>query len=154
VVKPLYWFGGRFIEKIDNRSQAKEIIEKALVLHQYILIQKFLPEIYDGDKRVTIIDGRVAAVMRRKPAEGSFISNLAAGGTAHTAELTSRELHIAETLALYLKQQGIIFAGVDMIGEHLIEINVTSPTGLIAIEKLYGLNLAEDIVSAIYTRFI
>lgn len=145
IIKPLYWFGGRFIEKISKNEDVQQRIEKALEKHKTIILQKFLPEICQGDKRVFIIDGKVCGCMKRIPAEGSFIANLAAGGRAAPSELTSKENEIAELVGGYLKKNGIIFAGLDMINDHLIEINVTSPTGLVAFEKLYGINLAKNI---------
>jgi glutathione synthase len=149
VIKPLYWFGGQFIKKISDLNTGRKQIETALREHGHIIIQKFLPSVYEGDKRIIIIDGKIAASMKRVPAKGNFIANLAAGGYANYTELSNREKYIAETIGSYLKQQGIFFAGLDMISEYLIEINVTSPTGLVAINKLYGINLAKEIVSTL-----
>lgn len=152
IIKPLYWFGGQFIEKIIDIHSCRKQIENALSNYGHVIIQKFLPDVYDGDKRVVLIDGKVAAVMKRIPAQGNFIANLAAGGKVARTELTLREKYIAGVVGKYLKKHGILFAGLDMISEYLIEINVTSPTGLVAINKLYGINLAKKIVSVLIKR--
>lgn len=151
VIKPLYWFGGKYLEflEYDNTSNIKKRIAVALKNHEHIIIQKFLQKVYEGDKRIIVIDGKAVAVMRRIPQPGNFIANLAAGGSAEKTEITPKEQKIIDVIGPYLKSQGIIFAGVDMIDEYLIEINITSPTGLVAIEQLYDLNLAKLIVDYI-----
>ena len=151
VIKPLYWFGGKYLEFLewDNVDNIETKITLSLQKHQHIIIQKFLQKVYEGDKRIIVIDGKVEAVMKRIPQSGNFIANLAAGGSAEKTEITPKEQKIIDVIGPYLKSQGIIFAGVDMIDEYLIEINITSPTGLVAIEQLYGLNLAKPIVDYI-----
>ncbi len=155
VMKPLYWFGGRYLEFLDydNIANIKKRITAALKKHQHIIIQKFLHKVYEGDKRIIVIDGTAVAAMRRIPQSGNFIANLAAGGSAEATEITPKEQKIIDVIGPYLKSQGIIFAGVDMIDEYLIEINITSPTGLVAIEQLYGLNLAKPIVDYIEKKY-
>jgi glutathione synthase len=154
VIKPLYWFGGKYLEflECDNTDDIGEKITLSLQKHQHIIIQKFLQKVYEGDKRIIIIDGKAIAVIKRIPQSGNFIANLAAGGTAAKTEITQKEHTIIDVIGPYLKSQGIIFAGVDMIDEYLIEINITSPTGLVAIEQLYDLNLAGPIVDYIEKR--
>ena len=151
VIKPLYCFGGKFIDymEVNNLKDIKKIINSALKKHGQIIIQKFIPTIYKGDKRIIIIDGKAVAAIRRIPSPGNFLANLAVGGTAEKTELTKKEKTISTIVGEYLKKQDIIFAGIDMIDEYLIEVNLTSPTGLVAIEKLYGLNLGENIASYI-----
>ncbi|MBA2628844.1 MAG: glutathione synthase [Rickettsiaceae bacterium] len=154
VIKPLYWFGGKYLEflECDNTDDIGEKITLSLQKHQHIIIQKFLQKVYEGDKRIIIIDGKAIAVIKRIPQSGNFIANLATGGTATKTEITQKEHKIIDVIGPYLKSQGIIFAGVDMIDEYLIEINITSPTGLVAIEQLYDLNLAGPIVDYIEKR--
>jgi len=154
VIKPLYWFGGKYLEflEYDNTNDIREKITRSLQKHQHVIIQKFLPKVYEGDKRIIVIDGKAEAVMKRIPLSGNFIANLAAGGSAQKTEITPKEQKIIDVIGPYLRNQGIIFAGVDMIDEYLIEINITSPTGLVAIEQLYDLNLAKPIVDYIEKR--
>ncbi len=103
------------------------------------VLQKFLPEISDGDKRIVLVDGEVAGAINRVPASGEIRSNLAVGGTAGATELTDTEREICAALAPELKRRGLLFVGIDVIGgKWLTEINVTSPTGIVAIDKFNG----------------
>jgi glutathione synthase len=103
------------------------------------VVQKFLPEIAQGDKRIVLIDGEVAGAVNRVPGEGEIRSNLAVGGKAAKTELTSREQEICATLGPEMKARGLLFVGLDVIGgQWLTEINVTSPTGIVAIDALNG----------------
>lgn len=104
-----------------------------------VLLQPFLPEIADGDKRIILFDGKPVGVMKRMPAKGEFRANLALGASAHATVLTARDREICETIAPTLRAMGLYFAGIDVIGDYLIEINVTSPTGLQGINRLYDL---------------
>jgi len=104
--------------------------------------QEFRPEVASEDKRVLFIDGEVASVVGRIPAEGSVRANMRVGGTAATAELNARQQEICTALSPFLREQGLMLAGIDLIGDYLTEINVTSPTTLRAAERLYGVNLA------------
>ncbi len=148
VVKPLFWFGGQNIDLITytDDQQSKKQLNSLLKKHKHILLQRFIHKVYHGDKRVFIIDGKAAGAIRRIPKEGQYIANLAFGSTAAKTELSKKEINIANLVGKYLTKQGIIFAGLDLIDEQLIEINLTSPTGLVAFYKLYGINLATDIV--------
>lgn len=151
IAKPLFWFGGQNIDLITYASdqQVQKQLNSLLKKHQHILLQRFIDKVYHGDKRIFIIDGKTAGAMRRIPKEGHYIANLAFGGTADKTEITKKEMKIANLVGKYLKKQGIIFAGLDLIDEQLIEINLTSPTGLVAFYKLYGINLATNIVDYI-----
>ena len=103
------------------------------------MLQKFLPEIAEGDKRIVLVDGEVAGAINRVPGEGEIRSNLAVGGTAAKTELTAREEKSAPRSAPSCKRRGLLFVGIDVIGGHwLTEINVTSPTGIVAIDKFNG----------------
>jgi glutathione synthase len=151
IAKPLFWFGGQNIELItyESNQQIQKQLNALLKKHQHILLQRFIDTVYHGDKRVFIIDGKAVGAIRRIPQEGQYITNLAFGGTADKTEITKKEMEIANSVGKYLKKQGIIFAGLDLIDEQLIEINLTSPTGLVAFYKLYGINLATNIVDYI-----
>lgn len=147
VLKSLYWFGGKHAEVLTyDDSQIPQKIAKFITEHQQVMIQKFLPAIEQGDKRIFVINGEVVAAMLRTPKAGEFLANAAVGGTLSKTELTARELMIASEVAKYLKSEGILLAGLDMLDEYLTEINVTSPTGLIAIDRLYGINLVKKYV--------
>lgn len=154
ILKPLYWFGGRHVALLESSDMdsATHQIQNGLENHKTIVLQKFLPQIYDGDTRVKIINGKPVIAMRRVPKSGEFLANLAIGGSAHKTELTERELEICNQLGDYLIKQGINFAGVDLIGEQLIEVNITSPTGLVAIDKLYGVNFCDPLVASMISN--
>jgi glutathione synthase len=109
------------------------------------MVQKFLPKIKYGDKRIFIIGGKIKGAIRRIPAKGSILSNIGQGGKAVKTDLTKSELHIANIVAKNLKKNKIVFAGIDLISNYLIgDINITSPTGLKNFKDLTGINLAVD----------
>jgi glutathione synthase len=114
------------------------------------MVQAFLPAVTKGDKRIVLVDGAVAGAINRLPGEGEIRSNLAVGGSAEKTELTPREREICEVLRPELKRRGLIFVGIDVIGgEWLTEINVTSPTGIVAIERFDGTDVAGMIWDAV-----
>jgi glutathione synthase len=142
ILKPLYAFGGKNIYLAETIEQFRE--KYRLLLNQYnapVMIQKFLPNISKGDKRIILIDGEIAGALNRIPKDNDYISNMAQGGTAIKTEITDREKTICDTLKPELKRRGIILAGIDIIDGFLTEINVTSPTGLKVINELYKLQL-------------
>ena len=141
VIKPLHGNGGKAIFKVErdgaNLSSLIEVFNTAW--REPHMVQAFLPGVAKGDKRIVLIDGEVAGGINRIPGEGEIRSNLAVGGTAVQTELTARELEICAALAPELKRRGLIFVGIDVIGgEWLTEINVTSPTGIVAIDRFNG----------------
>jgi glutathione synthase len=106
-----------------------------------------------GDKRIVLIDGEVAGAINRRPGAGEFRSNLAVGGSAEATELTAREAEICAAMGPRLKELGLIFVGIDVIGGHwLTEINVTSPTGIVAIDRFNGTDTAAKIWDACVGR--
>jgi glutathione synthase len=114
------------------------------------VLQKFIPEISEGDKRIVLVDGEVAGAINRVPGEGEIRSNLAVGGKAERTELTSGEQEICAALGPELKKRGLLFAGIDVIGgKWLTEINVTSPTGIVAIDAFNGTDTPGRIWKAI-----
>ncbi|WP_242119236.1 glutathione synthase [Sphingomonas lacusdianchii] len=155
VVKPLHGNGGKAIFKIDgdaqNLSSLIEVFNTAY--REPHMVQAFLPAVAQGDKRIVLVDGAVAGAVNRLPGAGEIRSNLAVGGTAAKTELTEREREICAALGPELKRRGLIFVGIDVIGgEWLTEINVTSPTGIVAIEKFDGTDVAGMIWDAIEAR--
>ena len=116
-------------------------------------LQTFLPEIAEGDKRIVLVEGEVAGAINRLPGEGEIRSNLAVGGKAAKTDLTAREEEICAALAPELKRRGLLFVGIDVIGGRwLTEINVTSPTGIVAIDKFNGTDTPGLIWDAIERR--
>jgi len=155
VVKPLHGNGGKAIFKVGsdgaNLSSLIEVFNTAY--REPHMVQAFLPSVAAGDKRIVLVDGVVAGAVNRIPGEGEIRSNLAVGGTAAKTELTSREAEICAALGPELKARGLIFVGIDVIGgEWLTEINVTSPTGIVAIDQFNGTDTAGMIWDAIEAR--
>ena len=144
VIKPIHGYGGKnilFINKSINQIKILNYIKK----FGHIMVQKFIPQVTKGDKRVFIINGLVKGAIQRVPRKGSFVSNLAQGGKAIKTELNFRELKISKIVAKHLKKRAIFFAGIDLVSNYLIgDINVTSPTGLKNFKDLSGINLAKD----------
>jgi len=144
VIKPIHGYGGKnilFVNKSINQIKVLNYIKK----FGHIMVQKFIPQVTKGDKRVFIINGLVKGAIQRVPRKGSFVSNLAQGGKAIKTELNFRELKISKIVAKHLKKRAIFFAGIDLVSNYLIgDINVTSPTGLKNFKDLSGINLAKD----------
>lgn len=155
VIKPLHGNGGKAVFKIDaDGSNLGALVEMFnQVWPEPFMVQQFLPSVSDGDKRIVLVDGQVAGAINRKPGEGEFRSNLAVGGYAESADLTPREAEICAALGPELKKRGLIFVGIDVIGgEWLTEINVTSPTGIVAISAFNNSDVAGMIWDAIEDR--
>ncbi|MES2905383.1 MAG: glutathione synthase [Pseudomonadota bacterium] len=155
VVKPLHGNGGKAVFKIDsdgaNLSALFEMFNTAW--REPHMIQAFVPSVTEGDKRIILVDGEVAGAVNRIPGEGEIRSNLAVGGVASKTELTAREREICAALKPELKRRGLIFVGIDVIGgEWLTEINVTSPTGIVAVDRFNGTDTPSLIWAAIEAR--
>jgi glutathione synthase len=155
VIKPLHGNGGKAIFKVGrdgaNLSALIEVFNNAYV--EPHMVQAFLPSVAQGDKRIVLVDGVVAGAINRIPGEGEIRSNLAVGGSAVKAELTPREREICDAMGPELKKRGLLFVGIDVIGgEWLTEINVTSPTGIVAIDRFNGTDTAAMIWDAIDAR--
>ena len=142
ILKPIHSYGGNDIHLLSKLNLY--LIKKLLKKHNYIMCQKFLPKINKGDKRVFIVNGKIAGAISRIPKEGSFLSNLSKGGKAINITLTTTEKKISKILARDLKKENIFFAGIDFIDQKLNgDINVTSPTGLKTFYDLSNKNLAK-----------
>jgi len=155
VVKPLHGNGGKAIFKVGsdgaNLSSLIEVFNTAY--REPHMVQAFLPSVAQGDKRIVLVDGEIAGAINRIPGEGEIRSNLAVGGSAAKTELTEREKQICAALGPELKKRGLLFVGIDVIGgEWLTEINVTSPTGIVAIDRFNGSDTAALIWQAIERR--
>jgi glutathione synthase len=157
VVKPLHGNGGKAIFKVEadgsNLGALFEVFNTAW--SEPHMVQPFLPDVAKGDKRIVLVDGEVVGAINRRPGEGEFRSNLAVGGSAEATELTAREAEICAAMGPRLKELGLIFVGIDVIGgEWLTEINVTSPTGIVAIDRFNGTDTAGAIWNAIEARLV
>ncbi|MES9974023.1 MAG: glutathione synthase, partial [Candidatus Thiodiazotropha sp.] len=131
------------------------VIIETLTRHgsRYAMAQRFIPEISNGDKRILMIDGEpIPFALARIPAEGETRGNLAAGGRGEGVPLTERDRWIAEQVGPALRSRGILFAGLDVIGDYLTEINVTSPTCIRELDNQYGLDIAADLMDAISNK--
>ena len=144
VIKPTHGYGGKNILFIDQRSKRRKILNY-INEHDQVMVQKFLPKIKEGDKRIFVIGGVIKGAIKRVPKRGSIISNIGQGGIAKKTTLTKQELKIAKIVAKNLKKNKIVFAGIDLISGYLTgDINITSPTGLKNYKDLTGINLAVD----------
>ena len=152
VIKPTHGYGGKNIFFI-NKNVSKNKILNYVKKNEHVMIQKFLPKIKYGDKRIFIIDGVVKGAIKRIPKKGSIVSNLGQGGKAYKTELTRKEMFIAKAIASRLKKNKILFAGIDLISNYLTgDINVTSPTGLKNYKDLTGKDLSIDIWNYLESR--
>jgi glutathione synthase len=155
VIKPLHGFAGGSVFRIgsDGRNLASLIEVFNRTYREPHVLQKFIPEIAQGDKRIVLIEGEVAGAINRVPGEGEIRSNLAVGGTAAKTDLTEREKEICAVLAPELKKRGLLFVGIDVIGgQWLTEINVTSPTGIVSMDALNGTDTPALFWSAVERR--
>ena len=144
VIKPINGYAGKNILFITGKLNKKSI-EKYLKKFNHVMVQKYLPKVKDGDKRIFIINGKVKGAIRRLPKKDSILSNISQGGIPYKTSLNRRELKISKIVAKKLKKNNIFFAGIDLVGGFLIgDINVTSPTGLPQYKDLTGKNLAVD----------
>jgi len=155
VVKPLYGNAGSavfHVGKTDaNLAALTELFGQ--VWREPFMVQAFLPDVSKGDKRIVLVDGKPAGAVNRLPKAGEIRSNLAVGGTGAATELTPREREICAKLGPELAKRGLLFVGIDVIAGYLTEINVTSPTGIVAIDRFNGTDTPSLIWDAIEARF-
>jgi len=144
IIKPLYGNGGAgiFHMRRDDRNLASLIEMFSLMFREPFIVQRYLPEVRKGDKRIILIDGRPVGAVNRVPAEHDSRSNMHVGGRAEAAELTAREQEICARIGPSLRERGFILVGIDVIGDFMTEINVTSPTGIREIERFGGADIA------------
>ncbi|PZU51360.1 MAG: glutathione synthase [Sphingomonas sp.] len=143
VVKPLYGNAGAAVFHVAaGDSNLPALVELfSQVWREPFMVQAFLPDVSKGDKRIVLIDGEPVGAINRMPKHGEIRSNLAAGGSAHATELTPEEREICARIGPDLKRLGLLFVGIDVIAGRLTEINVTSPTGIVAIDRFNGTNI-------------
>lgn len=143
VLKPLYGHAGAAVFHLtEGDSNLPALVEMfSKVWHEPFMVQAFLPDVSKGDKRIVLIDGEPAGAINRLPKAGEIRSNLAAGGSAHATELTDDERRICARLGPELQRLGLVFVGIDVIAGRLTEINVTSPTGIVAIDRFNNSNI-------------
>lgn len=155
VMKPLYGHGGASVfqvnEKDGNFGSLFDLF--SVTFREPWVVQKFLPEVKFGDKRIILSDGEYAGAVNRIPAENDIRSNMVRGGAAEATELTAREREICETIGPHLRERGLVFVGIDVIDGYLTEINVTSPTGIRAIKRNGGPDVAAILWDAFERRF-
>lgn len=152
ILKPLDGMGGASIYRVNPQDPNLSVILETITEHdtRTVMAQQFIPEITQGDKRVLLIDGEaVPFALARVPASGETRGNLAAGGTGIGIELSERDRWICQQVGPALKQQGILFAGIDIIGDYLTEINITSPTCIRELDQIYSLDIAGDLMTCI-----
>ena len=152
VMKPLYGNGGAAVFKVAHRGTPISgpcSTSFTATFREPWVVQRFLPKVTEGDKRIILVDGVALGAVNRVPAADDIRSNMVRGGAAGATALTPREQEICTTIGPELKRRGLLFTGIDVIDGHLTEINVTSPTGLRAIKRLGGPDLAEAIWDAI-----
>jgi glutathione synthase len=144
VMKPLYGKGGEAVFRLEredlNFGSLYDLF--AATFREQWVVQKFLPEVRNGDKRIILVDGEFAGAINRVPAADDLRSNMVRGGVPKATELTEREREICARLGPALRQRGLLFVGIDVIGDYLTEINVTSPTGIRAVKNFGGPDIA------------
>jgi glutathione synthase len=154
VLKPLFGNGGAGVFHLrpgdDNLGSLLEMY--ASIYREPVMVQRYLPEVRKGDKRIILVEGEPVGAVNRVPPEGEARANLHVGGRAQKTELTPREREICASIGPSLRQQGLVFVGIDVIGDYMTEINVTSPTGIQEIARLDGVDLAINIWEAIEAR--
>ncbi len=154
ILKPLYGNGGAGVFRLDANDRNLTSLYELFTgfSREPLIVQKFLPDVKNGDKRVILVDGEPVGAINRVPAEGETRSNMHVGGRPEKIGLTERDLEICAAIGPLLKEKGQIFVGIDVIGDYLTEINVTSPTGIQELERFNGENIAEKIWQAIEAK--
>jgi glutathione synthase len=154
ILKPLYGNGGAGVFRLDPQDRNLSALHELFtgLSREPMIVQKYLPEVVKGDKRVLLIDGEPVGAINRVPQAGETRSNLHVGGRAEPATLTARDREICAAIGPTLREKGQVFVGIDVIGDRLTEINVTSPTGLQELERFSGVNGAALIWEAVERR--
>ncbi|MBL6605217.1 MAG: glutathione synthase [Alphaproteobacteria bacterium] len=146
IIKPLFGNGGEGVFRLQEADQnLNALLEMFFATsREPVMVQKYLEEVRAGDKRIILINGEAKGAINRVPQEGEARSNLHVGGSAQAVELTKRDIEICNIIGPELKKRGLVFVGIDVIGDYLTEINVTSPTGIREIEAFTGLSMAAE----------
>ena len=154
ILKPLYGNGGAGVFRLDANDRNLTSLHELFTgfSREPLIVQKFLPDVSNGDKRVILVDGAPIGAINRVPAAGETRSNMHVGGRPEKIGLTDRDHAICAAIGPLLREKGQVFVGIDVIGDYLTEINVTSPTGIQELERFDGLNVAGAIWDAIDAR--
>ncbi|WP_170333434.1 glutathione synthase [Ruegeria arenilitoris] len=154
ILKPLYGNGGAGVFRLDANDRNLTSLHELFTgfSREPLIVQKFLPDVSNGDKRVILVDGEPVGAINRVPAKGETRSNMHVGGRPEKIGLSERDLEICAAIGPLLKEKGQVFVGIDVIGDYLTEINVTSPTGIQELERFDGKNIAEKIWQAIEAK--
>ncbi len=154
ILKPLYGNGGAAVFRMQpddtNLASLLELFQS--MFREPFIVQRYLPDVRRGDKRIILVDGEIAGAINRVPSADETRSNMHAGGRPEPTEITEREREICATIGPELKRRGLIFTGIDVIGDYLTEINVTSPTGIREVKRFGGADIAVMIWDAIEQR--
>ena len=155
ILRPLYGNGGAgvFHVKPDDENINAMLEQFTALYREPVIVQRYVPEVRQGDKRIILVDGEPAGAVSRLPAEGEARANFHAGGRAMKTVLTPRDREICTLIGPALKERGLVFVGIDVLGEYLTEINVTSPTGIQEINRLDGAKIEAQIWDAIERRY-
>ena len=154
ILKPLYGNGGAGVFLLDKNDRNLTSLHELFTgfSREPLIVQKFLPDVSAGDKRIILVDGEPVGAINRVPAKGEVRSNMHVGGRPEKIGLTKRDHEICEAIGPLLREKGQVFVGIDVIGDYLTEINVTSPTGIQELERFDGQNIAGKIWDAIEAR--
>ena len=154
IVKPLYGNGGAGVFRLTQQDQNIASLHELFssINTEPLIIQKFLPDVRKGDKRVILVDGEAVGAINRIPADGETRSNMHVGGRPEKVGLTKRDQEICSMIGPTLREKGQVFVGIDIIGDYLTEINLTSPTGLLELKRFDGINGAKLIWDVVDTK--
>ena len=154
ILKPLYGNGGAGVFRVKQEDEnLGSLLEMFTQFYREpVIVQRYLPEVRQGDKRIILVDGEFAGAINRVPAQGEARSNMHVGGRPEKTELTARERDICAAIGPELKRRGLIFTGIDVIGDYMTEINVTSPTGIHEVRRFGGADVASLVWDAIERR--
>ncbi len=154
ILKPLYGNGGAGVFRLDENDRNLASLHEmfSAINREPVIVQKFIPAVSKGDKRVILVNGEPVGAINRVPQAGETRSNMHAGGRPEKVGLTARDLEICAAIGPTLRDNGQIFVGIDIIGDYLTEINVTSPTGIQELERFDGINAAEKIWQVIEAK--
>ena len=151
IIKPLYGNGGAGVFRVKPDDENFGVIMEMFTqfYREPVIVQRYLPEVRKGDKRIILVDGEFVGAINRVPASGEARSNMHVGGCPEATELTPREKAICDAIGPALKKRGLIFTGIDVIGDYMTEINVTSPTGIHEVRRFGGADIAGLVWDAI-----
>lgn len=154
ILKPLYGNGGAGVFRLDPNDRNLASLHELFtgINREPLIVQKYVPAVVKGDKRIILVNGEPVGAINRVPAEGETRSNMHVGGRPEPTQLTEREREICAAIGPVLREKGQIFVGIDVIGDWLTEINVTSPTGIQELERFDGVNIAEKIWQVIEAK--